>query len=32
MLAATLRRIAGDLAPAMTSLEAAAPVLQLLDS
>jgi LysR family hydrogen peroxide-inducible transcriptional activator len=32
MLAATLRRIAGDLAPAITSLEAAAPALQLLDS
>jgi LysR family hydrogen peroxide-inducible transcriptional activator len=32
MLAATLRRIAGDLAPAMTSLEAAASALQLLDS
>ncbi|MEP6982433.1 MAG: hydrogen peroxide-inducible genes activator [Sphingomicrobium sp.] len=32
MLAATLRRIAGDLAPAMTGLGAAAPALQLLDS
>ena len=32
MLAATLRRIAGGLAPAITSLAAAAPALQLLDS